>query len=151
MNTKPETPQIPELQLAKVGDRRRKKGGALPFSFRGSAGSARGGGGIWGSLSGMMGQSALKVGITLLVGVLGVGAYNVGKSLRPDESRYERKPAIFASKNDKSNYAGDMSGLPGRPSPVQNSVGMVSGSILSIPAHIPCRRSSMSQTRVKLI
>ena len=44
MNTQQAIPQIPAMQLAKVGEKRRKKGGALPW-FGGSGTAVRSGGG----------------------------------------------------------------------------------------------------------
>ncbi len=147
MNTQQAIPQIPAMQLAKVGEKRRKKGGALPW-FGGSGTAVRSGGGIFGTVSGIASQSALKIGITLLVGALGVGAYNVGKSLRPDENKYERKPAIFAPKNEKASY-GDASSLPGGSAPVQNSVGMVSGSLDGLTPAERAARAAKAEAEAK--
>jgi hypothetical protein len=128
MDTKQNTLQVPDLQLAKVGDRRRRKGAGATWFGASSAASRSGAGGIWGSLSGIFGTSALKIGVALLVGTMGVGAYSVGKGMRPDESKYVRKSQLFADKNAKPNY-GDVSNLPGGRTPSQNSVSMVSGSL----------------------
>ncbi|MBI5240656.1 MAG: hypothetical protein HY926_09300, partial [Elusimicrobia bacterium] len=122
-------PQVPQLQLAKVGERKRRKGGALPL-LGGGSGAASHGGGVWGSVSGILSQSALKIGITLLAGAVGVGAYQSGKTMRPDSKQFERKPqTLFASKNEKPKYsAADTANLPGASSRLQSSVGMVFGS-----------------------
>jgi hypothetical protein len=130
MDTNKEQPQVPQLQLAKVGERKRRKGGALPFFGGGSGAASHSGGGIWGTVSGIASKSALKIGITLLAGAIGVGAYTTGKSMRPDSSQFERKPQLFASKNEKPQYsASDMANLPGGSAGSQSSVGMVSGSL----------------------
>lgn len=121
-------PQVPQLQLAKVGERKRRKGGALPF-FSGSGAASHSGGGIWGTVSGIAGKSVLKIGITLLAGAIGVGAYNTGKGMRPDPKQFERKPTLFASKDEKPQYAAsDVANLPGSSGSSQSSVGLVSGS-----------------------
>ena len=129
MDTNQETAQIPEFQLAKVGERRRRKGGALPW-FGGSGAGSHGGGGIFGTVSGIASQSALKICIMLLAGALGAGAYTIGKDMRPDASKFERKPAPFAFKNEKPEYsASDLANLPGGSAPAQSSVGMAFGSL----------------------
>ena len=127
MDTK-QQPQVPQLQLAKVGERKRRKGGAVPF-FGGSGAASHSGGGIWGTVSGIAGKSVLKIGVTLLAGAIGVGAYNTGKGMRPDPKQFERKPTLFASKNEKPQYStADVANLPGGSGSSQSSVGLVSGS-----------------------
>ncbi|MCX5795705.1 MAG: hypothetical protein NTY77_09450 [Elusimicrobia bacterium] len=135
--------------MAKVGDdRRKKKGGAFWHSGAGAAGRS-GGGGIWGSVSGIMSQSALKIVVTLLAGAVGVGAYNAGKGLRPDESKFERKPQLFASKNEKPKYEGDLSKLPGGTVSGQNSVTMVSGSLDGLTAEERAARAAKAEADAK--
>ncbi|HAM35566.1 MAG TPA: hypothetical protein DEB40_02035 [Elusimicrobia bacterium] len=137
--------QVPHFKLAKVGEKRRK-GAGLPF-FNWGKGGARGGFGIGGSggsgaargLLGVGGSGGTagalaglggKIGVSLLVCALSVGAYSVGKVLAPDSSRFEakKKPQLFA-KAEKTKYEGDLSKLPGDSRASPSGLGMVSGSL----------------------
>ncbi|MDD5628469.1 MAG: hypothetical protein PHU21_05360 [Elusimicrobia bacterium] len=151
MDTKLETPQIPELKLANVGADRRKKKGAVPFWLGGSGTAARSGGGVWSSISGIAGTSGIKIAVALLAGTVGVGAYNTGKTMRPDESQFERqnKPQLFASKNEKPKYEGDLSKLPGPQAGGQNSVTMVSGSLDGLTAEERAAKAAKEEADAK--
>ena len=117
------TSDIPELKLAKVGAKRRRRGGGLPLF----GGSGTAGGGVG---AGAAGTLASKIGISLLAAALGAGAYGLGKALRPETPIPAKRPRTFASAAaEKQKYEGDLSRLPGPQTRRADSLGMVSGSM----------------------
>lgn len=120
--------EIPTFKLAKVGAKRERKKGGLPFWWgarsAGSFSGAYGGGAVGGILGGL----GAKIGVAVLAGVLGAGAFGLGRTLAPNEAKMQaaKQTKIFA--DGAPRYAGDLSGLPtnGR---APDSLGMVSGSL----------------------
>ena len=115
-------PEIPDLKLANVGSRRKRRGGALPF-FGGSGA----GGGSFGA--GAAGALAAKIGVSLLAMSLGAGAWSLGKAMRPDTSKFTRRPKALALAAEKQKYEGDLSNLPSNQAGRGDSLGMVLGSM----------------------
>src|SRR4051812_17345858 len=92
-----ETVEIPQIKLAKVGGRRERKKGGLAWFGRGAGGSFSG---ATGGLGGLGGLSLLaKIGVAVLLSVLGAGAYNVGQGMKPVLDGAGQKPSLFASKD----------------------------------------------------
>jgi hypothetical protein len=84
METKPE---IPDFKLAKVGtDRRRKGAGLAWFGNSGGSGAAlaRGGAGLLG-----------KIAILAVTGVMGLGAFSVGRGMAPEHGYKKKKTKAF--------------------------------------------------------
>ena len=124
--------QIPDLKLANVGDRRRKKSGLAWWSTKGGSTSGSiGARGVLGGLRGLAGAlSAGKVAVALLVAALSAGAYGLGKALAPNDSGFlaHGKSQLFVARAG-SKYDGDLSNLPGTQRSAQSGLNMVSGSL----------------------
>ncbi|MHB2025217.1 MAG: hypothetical protein ACYCPQ_01060 [Elusimicrobiota bacterium] len=112
--------QVPVVKIAKVGERRRKNGFA-PFlpGFLGGGSSAA----PWATGGLSLGA---KMAIMFTVSTLGVGAYQVGKTIKP--AGQSSAGAAGAPSSDafqsQPNY-GKVSGLPTNHPWYQNSLGMV--------------------------
>ncbi len=125
------TTDIPNFKLKKVGDDRDKRRGGVPFwpqfARPGAGALAKGGSGA--------GKAAIAaflrsgVGILSSVGVVGALGMGYGRMVAPDYAAYQdsQKSKITVGA-DRNQYSGDLSKVPGS-KPVQDSLGMVSGSI----------------------
>lgn len=122
-----ETAEIPNFKLAKVGKKDRKKGG-LPFGLGGGGSGSGFAGALGGSGSGAGALGALlsKAAVMLVVGMLGVGAYNVGKGMAPKMPK-KAPPKPFAQA-EKPKYS-DLSGVIKTQDAGASSLSMVSGSL----------------------
>ncbi len=122
--------QVAELKIAKVGKDRKRKGAGLPMFGGGSNGGGLFSGAVGGSGSAAAGAGLLgKVGVLALIGTLSAGAWQVGKSLRPDETAGGAKPKIFASTNGKYADADLANVIKDNRTTMPNSLGYVSGSM----------------------
>ncbi|MDE1977365.1 MAG: hypothetical protein KGI84_08930, partial [Elusimicrobia bacterium] len=108
--------QIPSIKLAKVG-RKKKKNKLIPFlpDFLG------GGASPWGAGAGL--SLGAKMAVVFVVSTLGVGAYQVGKTLKPGGAGQAGLKSGLASIFAKPHY-GSAAGLPTNKPWYQNSLGM---------------------------
>ncbi|MDX6768051.1 MAG: hypothetical protein SF051_00850, partial [Elusimicrobiota bacterium] len=123
------TSQVPEFKIAKVGNDRKRRGAGVPWLGGSNGGGlfsgAAGGSGAAAGAAGLAG----KIGVLALIGTLSAGAWQVGKSLRPDETGAAAKPKIFAGHDGKYSDA-DLAGvIKDNRTTMPNSLGYVSGSM----------------------
>jgi hypothetical protein len=131
---------VPTFKVARVGEDRKRKGGAFSFlrggGARGSWSGATGGSGLAGAgaggtggLAGALGLNFTKLMMTIfLTASVGSGAVYLGaRSAANARSTPDQKPALFADKGD-IRLEGDTSNLPSTPNTIPNSLGYLSGS-----------------------
>jgi len=109
--------QVPVVKLAKVGQKKNKKDKLLPFLPDFLSGSST----PWGAGTGL--SLAAKMAIIVAVSTLGVGAYQVGKTLKPGGAAGQAGANGLANIFAKPHY-GSVSGLPTNKPWYQNSLGM---------------------------
>src|SRR5262245_52407282 len=93
--------QVPDYKLAKIGQgkdkERRGAAAALPSAGAGAAkiggAAAAGAGALAGTAA-----TAAKVAVAVLMATMGVGAYKVGKSLAPDQAKFQVRSKFAAKK-----------------------------------------------------
>lgn len=125
------TANVSEFKIAKVGEGRKRRGGGLPLF----GGATKGGGAFSGALGGSGAAAGVglagKIGVIALVATLSAGAWQVGKSLRPDENipAAKSKPKVFASADQKYSAEEMANVLTSNHTTMPNSLGFVSGSM----------------------
>lgn len=131
---------VPTFKVARVGEDRKRKGGAFSFLRGGSgprgawsgatggSGLAAGAGGT-GGLAGALGLNFTKLMMTIfLTASVGSAAVYLGaRSAANVRSTPDKKPALFADKGDIK-LEGDTSNLPSTANTIPNSLGYLSGS-----------------------
>lgn len=126
---------VPTFKVARVGNDRKRKGGAFSFlrggsSTRGVWSGATGGAGAGGSATvNALGMSLSKAMLAIMVTAsIGSGAVYLGsRSAANSRSMPDKKPALFADKGDIK-LEGDTSNLPSTANTIPNSLGYLSGS-----------------------
>jgi len=132
---------VPTFKVARVGNDRKKKGGAFSFlrgggtrgGWQGATGGAGGAGagaasGAGGMLAGI-GLNMSKMMLIMLVSVGGLGAVGLGRMLGNSMNSDVKKPKTFSmASRDKIQMEGDMSNLPSNANTIPNSMGYVTGS-----------------------
>lgn len=130
---------VPTFKVARVGNDRKRKGGAFSFLRSGGArgswsGATGGAGGVGGVGAGGMGAAAgagftfSKVMLICLVSVGGLGAVGLGRMI--GNARQEvKKPKAFSMARDPIKLEGDTSNLPRTANTIPNSLGYLSGSM----------------------
>lgn len=146
-----DTTTVPEFKIAKVGKDRKRKGGGLPFF----GGGAKGGGLFSGAVggSGAAGGATLlgKIGVLALIGTLSAGAWQVGKSLRPDETGAGgAKPRIFADNGGKYSEDDLANVIRGDGRSMPNSMGYVSGSLDGMTAEERAKKEAEAAEAARL-
>lgn len=124
--------EVPTFKVARVGQERKRKGGAFSFLRGGSAPrgvwqGAAGGSGAGGA--GAVGMTFSKIMTILVVtSVVGSGAIYTGSrsAAKTRIAGAPAKPAVFAQ--DKVKLEGDTSHLPSTPNTIPNSMGFITGS-----------------------
>lgn len=140
MDTKKDsaTSDVPTFKVARVGEDRKRKGGAFSFLRGGSAprgawsgatgGSGLAGAGGTGGLAGALGLNFTKLMMTIfLTASLGSAAVYLGARSAANVRSTPDKPALFADKGDIK-LEGDTSNLPSTANTIPNSLGYLSGS-----------------------
>lgn len=122
--------EVPEFKIAKVGRERKRRGAGLPWLSGGKGGGlfagATGGSGAAGAggLAGLLGKTM----VLALVATLSAGAWQFGKSLRPDEGG-PAKAKLFADKGGSYSEEDLANVLRSNNRMMPNSLGYVSGSL----------------------
>lgn len=136
---------VPRFKLAKVGRRRKAAVAGLLGLFGGGGSSAGGVAGFLGSIGG-------KVMVTLLMGTLGVGAYNVGKVIAPPQARQAKvavKPQPFAAELAQKGKEEAVQ-QPIQSARAQSGLGMVSGSLDGLtPAEREAQAKAAAEAQAK--
>lgn len=116
--------EIPNFKLAKVGQKKERKGGGIPWLF---GGKGAGGALVSGAGSGVV-TTAAKVLLAVLIASMGGGAYMVGKSLAPQN--VAKKPKAFAGVKEKeAKYAAADLAKVKKTEAAPSGLALVSGSL----------------------
>lgn len=134
MDTKKDsaTAEVPSFKIARVGNKRKRKGGAFSFlrggAPRGAWSGAAGGSGASavGGAGFTFGQAMMSVIVTCVLGAAGV---QLGKM--QNAGRHEAKPVEnkFGQERKPVALEGDTANLPSTPNTISNSLGYLSGSV----------------------
>lgn len=140
MDTKKDsaTSDVPTFKVARVGNDRKRKGGAFSFLrgggtrgvWQGATGGA-GAGGAGGGAAALAGAgiNLSKMMLILLVSAGGIGAVGLGRMLGNMSDNEVKKPKVFAmASKDPIKLEGDTSNLPSTANTIPNSLGYLSGS-----------------------
>ena len=145
-----DTTAIPEFKIAKVGKDRKRKGGGLPF-FGGGSGGGAFSGAVGGSGAAAGAGLLGKIGVLALIGTLSAGAWQFGKSLRPDETGGgAAKPKLFASHD--GNYSDEdlANVIRSNGSSIPNSMGYVKGSLDGMSAEERAKKEAEAAEAARL-
>lgn len=136
-----ETADIPQINLSKVGKKREKKKGALPWwlggkpqpgSFLGAVGGSGAAGGEAGLLAGLSPELAAmlpKALVALLISAAVGGAAMVGRAFKPQAQKPYAPRPFAAAEREKAREAAASKNLPSDAVAQQSGLSMVSGSL----------------------